>query len=137
MAVNDGTDIYITLATTLVNGTVAQDLEESWDEIDITTKDSTSKAKEFLSGEYSASINVSGKLDEADTYTYSELRTAAAARAAVAFVYGRFSVGAVQISGNALITNLKQSAPQNGEATWSCTLRVTGLPTEATYATST
>lgn len=136
MAVNDGTDVYITLATTLVNGTTSHDFSESWDEIDLTTKDS-SKAKEFTTGEYSASIDVSGKLDETDTYTYSELRTAAALRTSVAFVLGRFVVGAVQYSGNALITGLKFSAPKNGEVTWSCTLRATGFPSEGTYATAT
>lgn len=135
MAVNDGTDVYITLATILVNGTTSHDFSEGWDEIDLTTKDS-SKAKEFTTGEYSATIDVSGKLDETDTYTYSELRTAANLRTAVAFVLGRFVKGSVQYSGNALITALKISAPKNGEVTWSCSLRVTGYPTEATYATS-
>jgi len=136
MAVNDGTSVYITLASTLVEGTTGHDFNETWDAIELTTKDS-SKNKEFIGGEYSGTIAVTGKLDEADTYTYSELRTAANLRAAVAFVMGRFAAGAVQYSGNAIITGLSIGAPQNGAVTYSLNLQVTGFPTEATYATAT
>jgi len=133
MAMKDGYSVVLKLALTLVNGTTNQTLEEAWDEFEVTTKDS-SQAKEWKTGEYSGSINFEGILDEADTYTYSELRTAANTRAAVAFIYGDTAASSVIYSGNCLITKLQQGAPKNGAVPYSCVLRITGFPTESTVA---
>jgi len=133
MSAKDGYSVVLKLATTLVNGTTNQTLEEAWDEFEVTTKDSE-QAKEWKTGEYSGSVNFEGVLDEVDAYTYSELRTAAALRAAIAFIYGDTAAGSVIYSGNCLITKLQQGAPKNGAIPFSCVLRITGFPTESTVA---
>lgn len=125
----------LTVGGTVVNGTTNHTLDEIWELIDLTTKDS-SKAKEWTTGEYEGGITMEGKLDESDAYTYSELRTAANLRTAAAVVFGRFEAGGVIYSGNAFIHNLSQSAAKNGEHTWSASLKFTGFPTESTYATT-
>ena len=133
MAAKDGYSVVLKLATILVNGTTNQTLEEAWDEFEVTTKDSA-QAKEWMTGEYSGSMSFEGILDDADTYTYSELRTAAAARTAVAFIWGDTAAGSTIFSGNCLVTKLQQGAPKNGGRPFSCTLRITGFPTESTVA---
>ena len=133
MAAKDGTDVVLKLATTLVNGTTNQTMEEVWEEIVITTKDSQ-KAKEILAGEYSGGINIEGIVDEADAYGYSELRTAANLRVAIAFVFGGIVAGDTIYSGSCFILGLTQGAPKNGSRPWTARLVFTGFPVESTVA---
>ncbi len=127
----DGYSVVLKVAATLVNGTTNQTLEESWDEFELTTKDS-SQAKEWKTGEYSGSLNIEGVLKESDTYGYSELRTAALLRVAVAFIWGDTAAGSIIYTGSCLITKLQQGAPKNAARPWSAVLRITGLPVEST-----
>lgn len=133
MAVKDGTDVVLQLAATVVNGATNHSMEEVWEEIVITTKDS-SKAKEILAGEYSGGISIEGILDEADTYTYSEIRTAANLRTAVAFIFGGETAGDVTYSGNCFILGLTLGAPKNGAVVFTARLVFTGFPVEGTVA---
>lgn len=135
MAVLNGSNVFLSLATTLVNGITDQSFDEAIDEIEITTKDSDG-SKEFSAGEYSATGSISGLLDPADTYTYQELRAALVAKASVAFTYGNGidTAGAELISGNLIITGLSRQDPKNAASTWTASVRITGLPAYGTSA---
>ena len=133
MAAKDGYSVVLKLAATLVNGSTNQTLEEAWDEFEITTKDSN-QAKEWKTGEYSGSMTIEGVLDNSDAYTYSELRTAANLRTAVAFIWGDTAAGSTIFTGTCFITGLTQGAPKNAGRPWSATLRITNFPVESTVA---
>ena len=133
MAVKDGTVVVIKLATTLVNGLVNNNIDLSVDEIDVTTKDSVGN-KEYIAGEFSGTLGMDGKLDEADANTFSELLTTMKTKAAVAFIYGDVAAGSQVHSGSCIITSLSQAGPQNGARTFACGMRITGAVTEGTVA---
>jgi predicted secreted protein len=133
MSVHDGYLILLKLATILVSGTTSQSLTTTIDEVDLTTKDSSGNAGEYSGGTFRGTLDVEGKIDEDDTYSYKELLTAQKAAAAIAFVYAKansarddFLPGADSYSGSAIITNLRRTDPQNAPSVWACTLRITG-----------
>ena len=135
MAVHDGSNILIKLATTLVNGTTSQTLNTNVDLIDITTKDSAGN-KEYLGGEFGGTIGVEGKVDHADTYGYSQLLAAQQAKTAVAFIYSSQAEAEATWTGSAIIGNLSRTDPENAPPTWSLTLTITGALTEGTIAST-
>lgn len=133
MAVKSGTDIILKLATEIVNGTTSHGLDLVRDMIDVTTKDSTGNAKEYIPGEKGATISVEGKWDEAGSaYTLTEIITAWNNGTSLAFIFGDDASGAMIFTGSAYISNFSCSAPKNGEATWSLSLQVTGVVTQTT-----
>lgn len=137
MAVNDGSDIWVTIAGSLVNGLTEKSLNLSANEIDVTTQDSgewTETAIGFKSGV----LSFSGKDDESDTYGYDQLATAFAAGASVAFAYdkGIKTAGGRLITGNAVITGLDKSDSMDAAGTFTCNLKITGTPTFGTSSTT-
>ena len=135
MAVRNGTDILIKLATSVVDGTVSQTIDLPIDMIDVTTKDSANKDKEYLAGEGGGSISVEGKWAESTSnYSTADIIDARNARAAVAFVFGGTTTGDLVLTGSAIISNFTWAAPKNGESTWSMTLQITGTITRSTAA---
>jgi predicted secreted protein len=136
-AVNDGSDVWVQIASALVNGLTEKSIDLSSDEIDITTQDS-GKDKEFLSGQRSGVLTFGFKDDASDTYAYNQLFDAWKAGSSVAFAYGNGikTTGGRVLSGNAIITGLTHSAPMNGEVSGTCTLRTTGAITRATSTTT-
>lgn len=133
MAVKNGTLIVLKLATEKVNGLVSNSIDFTRDMIDVTTKDSTGNAKEFIPGEKGATISCEGKWDEATSnYTLSELFAAFDAGTSLAFIFGGLVNGDIIYEGNCYISAFNASAPKNGEATWSATLQVTGVVSAST-----
>ena len=137
MAVLDGTGVVIAVAGAKVNGLVDNSIDETVDTIEVTTKDSSGH-KEYIAGEDGWTISASGKIDLTDTTDITVLRTAKAAKAAVAVMFGNgiLTTGGQILSGSAIITALNQTAPKNGELTWSATFQGTGALTESTSATT-
>lgn len=137
MAVHDGSDIWVQVAGTLINGLTGKTLSLSADEIDITTQDS-GEWKEFIQGHKSGTVTFEGKDDEAQTKGYDELFAAFNTGTSVTFTYGRGikTTSGRMITGSAIITSLEQAAPMNGECTYSCTLRATGTVALATSTTT-
>jgi len=125
MAVNNGTDVLLKLATVAVDATTNQDFEWVIDMLDATTKDSSGH-KEYIAGEDGGTLSIEGKLDESDTLTADDLITTAQAKAAVAFIHGRTAGGAKTISGNCFISNVRISSPQNAPQTWTASMQITG-----------
>lgn len=133
MAVKSGSDLFLKLATQLVNCTTSQSIELPVDMIDVTTKDSTGKAKEFIAGELGGSISVEGKWNETSSdYTIQELLAARNAGTSLAFIWGGTAGGSLIISGNVIISSFSASAPKNAEATWTANLQITGAITVGT-----
>jgi predicted secreted protein len=128
MAVRSGSDIFLKLATQLVNATTSQSIELPVDMIDVTTKDSTGKAKEYIAGELGGTLSCEGKWNEGTSdYTLQEILAARAAGTELAFIWGGVSNGSVIITGQCLISNFSASAPKNAEATWTMALQITGV----------
>ena len=125
MANQDGTLIVLKLATNQLSGLVTQGLDMSADEIDITTKDSSS-VKTWLPGEFGGTFSAEGKEADAASFGYAYLLGLMQARAAVAFIYGGLTSGDTTYSGSAFITACNQTGPKNAERTWSATFRVAG-----------
>lgn len=125
MAVNNGTDILLSLEASNVNGSTSQSMSNTADMIEVTTKDSNN-FKEFLAGELGATINVEGMWDEGATYGYSDLFAAYKARTAIAFIFGGTTSGDEIYTGSCLISQLDVNGPKNEASTWSATLQVTG-----------
>jgi predicted secreted protein len=136
-AINDGSDVWVKVAGTLVNGLTTKTIDMATDEIDVTTQDS-GKYKEFLAGFKSGTLSFDFKDDESDAHAYDELFAAWVAGVAVAFVYGKGikTTGGRTITGSAIITGLTLSDPMNAESGGSCKLRITGTPALATSTTT-
>ena len=137
MAVKDGSNVWVVVAGSVVNGLTSKSLDLSADEIDVTTQDDAGW-KSFLAGEASGVLTFECNDDESDTYAYDSLATAMLAKNAVAFAYGEGikTPNKCYIYGNAIITSLTKSDPKNSAGTFSCTLRLTGSPTFATTTTT-
>jgi len=137
MAVLDGSNVWVQTAGTLINGLSEKSLSLQTDEIDITTQDSAGY-KEFLAGQKSGVLTFGGKDDESDTKGYDELFAAWVAGASVTFAYGSGikTTGGRMVTGSAIITNLENVANMNSEATYTCSLRITGTPALATSTTT-
>lgn len=135
MAVRNGSDLLLKLATTVVDCTTNQSIDLTVDMIDATTKDSTGDAKEFLGGEHTGTISVEGKWSEGTSnYSLEDIIDAVLAKASVAFVWGGTTTGNLIISGNCLLSNFNASGPKNGEATWSASMQITGQVTRSTVS---
>lgn len=135
MAVKNGTSILLKLATQVVDGTTSQTIDLSADMIDVTTKDSTGKSKEYIVGENGGTISVEGKWAESTSnYTVEELFDAWKAGTSLAFIVGETAVGSYTLSGNGYLSAFSWTAPRNGESTWSATLQITGAITRGTVS---
>ena len=97
----------------------------------------TSKWKTNYAAAMGATFDVDGlvvTVDPSPAQRFSDLFTSAIARAAVAMIFTLKTAtsGEAQFiySASAVIKNLKTSAPQFGEATYTCSLEVTGAVTQ-------
>jgi predicted secreted protein len=131
MAKEDGQLIKLSFEGTQINGLVTQGLDLTTDSIECTTKDSNG-VKEYLPGENGGTISCEGIIDDAATYSYSDLFAAWDAKTTGAFVYGGIVAGDLNYSGNAFITSLSRSDGKNEAKTWTATLQVTGTVAEST-----
>jgi predicted secreted protein len=135
MAKNLGYDILVKLATSVVDGTVTKEINMDTDMIDVTTDQSNGHAKEYLPGEDGATITMDGKVEEGTSnYSIEDLYDAKSNRTLVAWIYGKTSAGAMTISGNGYIQNLKLGASKGEAQTWSATIQVTGAHARGTVS---
>jgi len=123
----DGTNFLFSFGAVTINGTTSQSLETSIDMIETTTKDSSGH-KTYQAGEDGGTVTVEGKIDTTATYSITDLRTAAAAKASIVCVYGEGinTTGGRLLTFNGLISGLSETGPQNAEPTWSVTVQITG-----------
>ena len=137
MAVIKGQDVYLVLASTVVNGLTSSSFTSSAAMVDVTTQDSLEDA-EFLASIRNKTFNFEGKDDELDTYAFDELFAVVEAGIAIAFVlgYGVKTTGKRILYGSCLISNLVLNNPYDSNAGFTCDCQVTGAATLATSTTT-
>lgn len=137
MAVNKGQDVYLILATSVVNGLTNTSFTSSTNMIDATTQDSGSDA-EYLAGIRNKTFSFEGKDDESDSYAYDDLYAAQEAGTAVAFILGKGvkTTGGRVIYGSCLISNLVLNNPFDSNSGFTCDCQVTAGATLATSTTT-
>jgi len=120
MAMN-GTDILIYIDGDLVGSQRDCSWEETTEEIDVSSKDS--RAMAVLPGRYGCTISLDALYVPDDT-AYLALQTAM--RDGTEVEVWRVEDSVVEESADAIVTSLARSAPDQGEATVSCSLRIDG-----------
>jgi hypothetical protein len=128
MAVRNGSDILLKLASTVVTGSTNSDYKRVYSMLEATTKDSNG-AKEYIVGEGDGDITIAGKNDEAGSNGIWQLQQAAELKQLIAFVWGATSGGSKVITGNCVISDVSITAPQNAVSTWTCTMKISGVIT--------
>lgn len=129
----DGALVVVKLGGVQVSGLTDNSFSYAVDTFETTTKDSNGH-KEYKAGEDGATISFSGLNDPTGTLSGHDLIALAAAKNAVAFVYGATANGSKILTGNAIITKVELTDPKNDAAGVSGELQVTGLITSATLS---
>jgi TP901-1 family phage major tail protein len=133
MAVQNGTNLVLKLATKLFVGETSSSLNLTSDMIETTTKSSTGGAKTYIPGEIGATISASGMYDPASSnWGWTEAVAAWKAGTSLAFIVGGTDAGDKTYTGSCYITSASIDQPQNDKSTWSAELQVTGEITETT-----
>lgn len=129
----NGTLIGVYVGSTKIANATSGDLDISMATRETTNKDSAGW-KSSLGSTLSWSCSAEGMFAEDAAYGYDDLFTAMIARTAVAIKVSSEVVGDKLYSGNALITNLKRTAPLEGNVTFTCSFEGTGVLAESTKA---
>lgn len=120
MAMN-GTDILIAIDGDIVGSQRDVTLDETTEEIDVSSKDS--RAMRVLAGRYGATISLESLYVPDDT-AYLALQSAM--RNGDTVEVWEMEEGVVIEHADAIVTGLSRSGPDQGEATVSCSLRIDG-----------
>jgi predicted secreted protein len=121
--------------TKIANGR-STSVDISIDMIEITTKDSAGY-KEFIPGEKGGTFDFEGLLEQdgsigGSLVSPSDLVTDALAGTAITVRWSSQVSGDTYYESSAYITNVNFSAPNNAEATFTCSLQMTGTITQGT-----
>lgn len=126
----NGTKVLLKLGASGSEAAVVGETNHSFDlAIDLienTTKGSSEYSKEYESGENGLTFSVEAKVKQADGATIVALTTAAKAGTAQSFVATSTVAGDFEVTGDALISGVSISAPQNGVRTITYNLTATG-----------
>lgn len=135
MAQINGNEVLITVDGTTISCSLSNDLTVSRDTIDITTKCS-SNWQEVMAGRMSWSTSVEGVYDTTKSYNWSEFFTDITDGSEVTVRFGDGGgqeSGKAYWTGNAIITNISLSAPQDDRVTFTADLTGDGALSEHTY----
>lgn len=137
MAHLSGRHCFITVATSLLEGITDSSFDEYVDFLEATTNDSDGH-REGLAGEDGFEVSVNILSNSAHTYGITEVRTAKAAKVAVAVVWGPGvdTAGERILSGNAIITGITENAEKNTVMSASIKFTGTAALTEGTTSTT-
>lgn len=134
MAVQNGTNIVLKLATKLFVGESSSNLNLASDMIETTSKSSTGSAKTYIPGEYGGTISASGLYDPASTdWGFTEAVAALKAGTSLTFLLGGVDSTDKYYTGSCYLTSVTLDNPQNDNSTWSAELQITGVVSEATH----
>ena len=120
MAMN-GSDILIWIEGNCVGSQRDVTIEETTEEIDVSSKDS--RFMRVLPGRYGSTISLDALYVPTDA-AYLDLQTAMRNGTFVEVVI--IEDGTVEESADAIVTSLSRNGPDQGEATVSCSLRIDG-----------
>jgi predicted secreted protein len=127
----NGTLIGVYVDGTLVARAVSGDLDLTMATRDTSNKD-TGGWEESLEGRMSWSCSAEGMMVQNLSGNYSTLFAKLTARATVTVMLSSTVTGDKKWSGSAFITNLKLTAADQSNTTFSCSFKGTGALTEAT-----
>lgn len=114
-------------------GVTGQTIDFESDVIDITTKDSAQRFKEYLYGEKGFTLSIDGLYDPEAVEGVSEAIDRFKQDTVVSIKWGEFAnTGDKYFSGSALLQRISVNGPKNEAASYSFTLQGTGVPTEET-----
>ena len=124
----NGTLMLMKIGAKYLAGQQSASLDESVDEIEVTTKFSSDRAKEFFGGEISATGSVECIVDPDDSTnaTYEETKITMRSRELVSFTIGGTEAGDDYEYGSLLITGMSKAMPQNDKVTFTLNYRVSG-----------
>ena len=128
----NGTLIVLSNATGVLVGQTDATLNSSADMLDSTTKNSTAKAKEFIPGETSWTMSVSGLYDPAanSKLGVSDMITDLKAGTSWTAKWGQTTTGDNYWSGTAYISGVTINGPKNDLASYTLELQGTAVLTE-------
>lgn len=127
----NGTLIGVYVDGTLIARAVSGDLDLTMATRDTSNKD-TGGWEESLEGRMSWSCSAEGLLVQNLAGNYSTLFSKLTARATVTVMLSSTVTGDKKWSGSAFVTNLKLTAADQSNTTFSCSFKGTGALTEAT-----
>ena len=120
--------------TKIANAT-SNDFTITKDMIETTNKDSAG-AKEFIAGEYGYTMSVEGMFEEdasvGSLLSWKEIMTDLMAGTVVTIVMTSNVSGDLKLSGSALFSDLKLTAPHNAVSTFTASIQGTGALTVGT-----
>jgi len=133
MSVINGTLVVLRSGSTTIVGQTDGSLSASADMLDATTKDSTAKAKEFIPGETSWTVSVSGLYDPAATAAGSVSGAITDLKAGTAWTvkFGQTTTDDNYWTGQAHISGVTLNGPKNDLASYTVELQGTAVLTEA------
>ena len=121
--------------TKIANAT-SNDFTITKDMIETTNKDSAG-AKEFIAGEYGYTMSVEGMFEEDASVgallSWKEIMTDLMAGTTVTVVMTSNVSGDLKLSGSALFSDLKLTAPHNAVSTFTASIQGTGALTVGTF----
>jgi TP901-1 family phage major tail protein len=133
MAAQNGTAVVLKIEGTTIAKGKSNGFNLSRALIDISNKDSNGW-KESLYGQGSGSFDFDGVFDEAATYGYDELYAALVAKTVLTVRMTSATTGEKYYEAECMITSLNNTAPMEDAQTFSCTLEITGAPTQGTVS---
>jgi len=128
--------VIATVNTKIANAT-SNDFTITKDMIETTNKDSAG-AKEYIAGEYGYTMSVEGMFEEDASVgaliSWKEIMTDLMAGTEITIVMTSALTGDLKLSGAALFSDLKLTAPQNAVSTFTASIQGTGALTVTTMA---
>jgi len=128
--------VIATVNTKIANAT-SNDFTITKDMIETTNKDSAG-AKEYIAGEYGYTMSVEGMFEEDASVgaliSWKEIMTDLMAGTEITIVMTSALTGDLKLSGAALFSDLKLTAPQNAVSTFTASIQGTGALTVTTIA---
>ena len=136
MPTQNGSALVLLLDDTLVPcQTDSSGIPFERDMIETTCKDSTGSWKTYIPGEKAATIDFTANLDWTDANGLSDIFAKFDSGALVTFKWGSTAAGEKYFGGSGYISSTGPTAPQNDKATYTGTITVSGVVTEAVNPT--
>jgi len=129
MSVN-GTLLLLKIDTVLVTAETDSNMNFTVDMLDITTKASTGKWKEFIPGEKTGTVSVTALYDSTDAEGFTQAFADMDNGTSLAIQWGEVTTGEKFYTATGYISNLSVSGPKNEPASYSFDAQITGQPAE-------
>lgn len=131
--INNGNISQIEVGSTVITHLINCTISHSQELREVTTKDSSGGARDYLPGLIGATISGEAYFAEDAAYNYDNLFDAWKTRAAATILYGSGVTGDEEISGSGYVSSLTRTAGNQGEPeTTQVEFQLTGAVTSST-----